>query len=129
MRKRQLLKPFSNFNGSYLRNPSFISVTLVAFLIGYGTHAIIRKPKYFKPLQTQEQKHKSSQVCFPSIHNCLSIVVEAINKAEKSIQLQTYSFTSEDVSKALIQARQRGVNVVFLQVKIRKLTRIPSCKA
>lgn len=39
-------------------------------------------------------------------------VVEQIGKAEKTIQLQAYSFTSAPIAKALLDAHKRGVKVV-----------------
>lgn len=43
--------------------------------------------------------------------NALSIVVDAINDAEHSIDIAAYSFTSRPIAKALLDAHDRGVKI------------------
>jgi phosphatidylserine/phosphatidylglycerophosphate/cardiolipin synthase-like enzyme len=50
-------------------------------------------------------------VCFTPGGNCTADVVEAIGKANESILIQAYSFTSAPIAKALVEAQKRGVRV------------------
>jgi phosphatidylserine/phosphatidylglycerophosphate/cardiolipin synthase-like enzyme len=45
---------------------------------------------------------------------CQDAVVREIQKARREILVQAYSFTSEPISKALIEAKKRGVHVEIL---------------
>lgn len=51
------------------------------------------------------------EVCFTPGGQCTSMIVSAINKADKSIDVQAYGFTSAPIVKALLQAKKRGVTV------------------
>jgi len=42
---------------------------------------------------------------------CTELAVETINRAQRSIYVQAYSFTSAPIAKALLAAKQRGVHV------------------
>ncbi len=54
------------------------------------------------------------QVCFSPEENCTQLVEAAIAKAQKTILVQAYSFTSLPIAKALIAAHQRGIAVRML---------------
>ena len=45
---------------------------------------------------------------------CTEAVVEEINRAERSILMQAYSFTSVPIAKALVEAKDRGVQVTAI---------------
>lgn len=49
--------------------------------------------------------------CFSPGGNCADLVVYWIGRANSSIHIMIYSFTLENVGDALIQAKQRGVDV------------------
>lgn len=51
------------------------------------------------------------QTCFTPGNNCTQLIVDQINAAQKSIEVQSYSFTSRPIALALVQAQKRGVNV------------------
>lgn len=53
----------------------------------------------------------SYDVCFTPGQNCTSMLVDAINKEKSTILVQAYSFTSSPIAKALVAAKQRGVDV------------------
>ena len=53
----------------------------------------------------------SFEVGFSPKGKSLDIILNAINKAEKSILVAAYSFTSKPVSTALLEAHKRGVTV------------------
>ena len=51
------------------------------------------------------------QAGFSPEGSALQLVLNTIDTAQKSIRLMGYSFTSPEVSRSLIQAKQRGVDV------------------
>ena len=52
--------------------------------------------------------------CFSSSDNCRAIIINEIENAEKSIDAAVYSFTNLELSKALIEAHSRGVEIRFI---------------
>ncbi len=54
------------------------------------------------------------QVCFTPGQNCTQMIVDEINRAKQSIEVQSYSFTSKPIALALIQAAKRGVKVQII---------------
>lgn len=50
-------------------------------------------------------------VCFTPGGDCTQNVVDSINNAVNAIWVQAYTFTSHPIQKALVDAKQRGVNV------------------
>lgn len=59
-------------------------------------------------------KDKEWQVCFTPSQSCRSLLLREINKANKSIYVQAYSFTDEAVYDALKAAQDRQVLVNIL---------------
>jgi phosphatidylserine/phosphatidylglycerophosphate/cardiolipin synthase-like enzyme len=53
----------------------------------------------------------STTVCFTPGGNCTDLIVQALAAAKSSVLVQAYSFTSAAISKALLEAHQRGVRV------------------
>jgi phosphatidylserine/phosphatidylglycerophosphate/cardiolipin synthase-like enzyme len=51
---------------------------------------------------------------FAPTDNCTAVIVAEFDKAEKSINMQMYNFTSPDIADALIRAQKRGVDVRLL---------------
>jgi phosphatidylserine/phosphatidylglycerophosphate/cardiolipin synthase-like enzyme len=51
------------------------------------------------------------EYCFSPKGNCANILVKWINQASKSVHVLIYSFTLDKVRDALIQAKNRGVDV------------------
>jgi len=56
----------------------------------------------------------SYQVCFTPGGKCTAQIVSAINGAQQQILVQAYAFTSRAIARALVNAQQRGVQVVLL---------------
>lgn len=54
------------------------------------------------------------KICFTPGNDCTSLIVNTIASAKESIDIQAYSFTSAPIIKALIDAKNRGVNVFIL---------------
>jgi phosphatidylserine/phosphatidylglycerophosphate/cardiolipin synthase-like enzyme len=50
-------------------------------------------------------------VCFTPGGDCTDLAVNTIDKAKNSILVQAYSFTSAPIAKALVNAKNRGVDV------------------
>jgi phospholipase D len=53
-------------------------------------------------------------VCFTPGGNCLQLIRQVINQAQKQIFVQAYAFTAPAIMDALIAAHQRGVEVRIL---------------
>jgi phosphatidylserine/phosphatidylglycerophosphate/cardiolipin synthase-like enzyme len=51
------------------------------------------------------------QVAFPPNEDANKLIVTAIQEARKTIHVQTFSFTSNEIAFALIAAKRRGVDV------------------
>lgn len=51
------------------------------------------------------------ELCFTPQHNCTEMLIQRINAAKTSIDMQGYSFTSYPIAKALVRAHERGVKV------------------
>mmetsp|Transcript_1036 Transcript_1036/g.2576 ORF Transcript_1036/g.2576 Transcript_1036/m.2576 type:complete len:189 (+) Transcript_1036:3076-3642(+) len=54
------------------------------------------------------------QVCFSPQGNCTKLIRETIAKAQKTILVQAYFFTSRPIAEALIKAHYKGVKVHVL---------------
>ncbi len=51
------------------------------------------------------------QVAFPPDENANALIVQALREAKRSVLVQAFSFTSNEIAFALIEARRRGVDV------------------
>ncbi len=80
----------------------------VAFLFGFFVGQYIRK---INVLPIHKKKIK---VCFSPNGGCQDLLIQKIKKSKKNIFVAIYSFTSEPIANALINASQRGVNVCIL---------------
>jgi phosphatidylserine/phosphatidylglycerophosphate/cardiolipin synthase-like enzyme len=54
------------------------------------------------------------EACFTPSQACLPKIIKYINNAKISIAILGYSFTSSPITKALINAKKRGVNVQII---------------
>jgi phosphatidylserine/phosphatidylglycerophosphate/cardiolipin synthase-like enzyme len=87
-------------------------VGALGFAIGYaagsgGGLASIATP----PSAAPAAKEDGIACFFSPKGGCTQAVVAEIDKAQKTIQLQAYSFTSAEIVRALIDAHHRGVQV------------------
>jgi phosphatidylserine/phosphatidylglycerophosphate/cardiolipin synthase-like enzyme len=57
---------------------------------------------------------EDARVCFTPGDECTDMVVDAIDRARRDVQVQAYSFTSPDIAQALARARRRGVEVAVI---------------
>jgi phosphatidylserine/phosphatidylglycerophosphate/cardiolipin synthase-like enzyme len=53
----------------------------------------------------------NTSVCFTPGDNCTDRIVQEIDKAQSVVLVQAFSFTSSPLAKALVRARERGVEV------------------
>lgn len=60
--------------------------------------------------------------------NAEQVVVEAIGAARQSIEVAAYSFTSRPISSALLQAKERGVQVRIVADKSQQTARYTSVR-
>lgn len=58
--------------------------------------------------------HTHYSVCFAPQKNCTGELVQVIDQAQNSIYVQAYSFTSHEISDALVKAYKRGVKVYII---------------
>jgi len=63
------------------------------------------------PLLGQEAVTPDLKVYFSPHGGCTEAVVRAVNEARKQILVEAYSFTSDPIAQALIEAEKRGVDV------------------
>jgi phosphatidylserine/phosphatidylglycerophosphate/cardiolipin synthase-like enzyme len=63
------------------------------------------------PALSRDNQVVVEQVCFTPGQDCEGVVVATIRAAQREILVQAYSFTSPEISKALIDAHRRGVTV------------------
>ncbi|MBY0280530.1 MAG: phospholipase D family protein [Alphaproteobacteria bacterium] len=110
MKRKISFKPFI-----FLKNPLSVSIAIVFFIIGYGVHESLTETS--QPLLVQSQDGILCKTCFTPTHHCLPLILEAIQKAQKTIKMQVYSFTSKEIADALLTAHQRGVKVVIISDK------------
>lgn len=59
-------------------------------------------------------KNASYDVCFAPYDNCTSQIINAISQAKRQILVQAYSFTSVPIAKALVNAKNKGVEVKII---------------
>lgn len=65
-------------------------------------------------------------VCFTPGGACTQQIVDNINNANRSIFVQAYSFTSQPIAKALLDAKLRGVDVRIILDKSQRTQRYSS---
>ncbi len=95
---------------------------LVGIFIGYaGNNQDILGflDTYLKPHDTREVTpvligNSEIGTCFTPPSGCGAVIANQISKAQESIYVQAYGFTSGEIAKALINAHNRGVKVRVL---------------
>lgn len=92
----------------------------LVFVLGslFGVAVVIIGQRFELPTtHTHSRDMESINVFFSPKGGCAKAVVDAIGSAKTSVYFQAYSFTNEDISKALIDAHKRGVDVHGLMDK------------
>lgn len=76
--------------------------------------AIVGCSQVNKPVQQSSSTSGKAcrwSVCFSPDGGCTDAIVDAINPARRTILVQAYSFTSSKIARALLRAKDRGVDV------------------
>ena len=86
---------------------------LVALVIGLaaGYEAFARLHPHW---DAASQSEAEIRACFTPENQCQKFIVEAINAAQQEVLVQSYSFTSYQIARALIDAKLRGLRVSIL---------------
>ena len=63
------------------------------------------------PIILPQEKPIAIEVYFSPHGGCTEAVIKELDKAESSVLVQAYSFTSAPVAKALLDAHKRGIKV------------------
>lgn len=71
-------------------------------------------------------KNTPVSIYFSPKGGCTDAIVEEINRAQKEVLIQAYSFTSVPIAKALLNAHKRGVRVEAILDKSQKSERYTS---
>ena len=95
---------------------------LVGIFIGYAGNnrdVLGFLENYFKPQAIREVTpvligNSEIGTCFTPPSGCGAVIANQISKAQESIHVQAYGFTSGEIAKALINAHHRGVKVKVL---------------
>ncbi|MEL6152661.1 MAG: phospholipase D family protein [Bacteroidota bacterium] len=94
---------------TFKRSPSLLVALLVGSLLGYEVAL------YHNPGQaTYVSDSAAIQVRFSPGGHCTQFIEDVIAKAQKTIFVQAYAFTSAPITDALIAAHHRGVLVRML---------------
>lgn len=102
-----------------VRQVGIASMILIAFVVGMNIGAT-KLDRWIEQninnIQTQAHASHDTliETCFTPQQKCLPRVAHAIEKAQTTIYVRMFAFTSKEVADALIRAHQRGVRVVVL---------------
>jgi phosphatidylserine/phosphatidylglycerophosphate/cardiolipin synthase-like enzyme len=104
--------------------PSVLSVFIAAaLLVSAGLlQGQARQPQFKGPAAIQD----GISVYFSPSGGCTEAIVAEIEKAQKSIKLQAYSFTSAPIAKAIVDANKRGVQVTAILGKSQRTEKYSS---
>lgn len=98
------------------KNPYSYGVTVVSFVIGFGTSEFLKNNGSFTTYHPQGRV--DYQTCFTPAQRCLPLILKEIDKAQKTIKAQAYSFTSKEITQTLIRAPHlKGVKVIVIADK------------
>jgi phosphatidylserine/phosphatidylglycerophosphate/cardiolipin synthase-like enzyme len=78
------------------------------------------------PITLPQETPPTWQVYFSPHGGCTDAIVKELNKAQSTILVQAYSFTSAPVAKALLNAYKRGVKVEVILDKSQKTQKYSS---
>ncbi|MES2607868.1 MAG: phospholipase D family protein [Pseudomonadota bacterium] len=114
------------------RNIKLVPLFIASFLAGLGTQMALHpsaKPSMPPQSFTIQAQDFSCKACFTPSQACLPMIINELDQAKSSIQLQAYSFTSKPIADALIRAKGRGINVIILVDKSQKRERYTQVNA
>lgn len=88
-------------------------LTLLIFISGFGAGYFYYEDQLPAVFSSETEAPKIN-VCFSPEGKCEKLALFAINQAKKEILVQSYSFTSKPIAKALIESSKRGISVRVL---------------
>lgn len=86
---------------------------LFSFFIGCGIGFVLY-PSVYPLWNTSSTERPHVRACFSPQGRCIDHIVSAIIRAESSILVMAYSFTSFPIAQALVNAFERGIDVKIL---------------
>jgi phosphatidylserine/phosphatidylglycerophosphate/cardiolipin synthase-like enzyme len=81
---------------------------------------------FFPLISFNQERSPQWQVYFSPHGGCTDAVIRELNKAESTVLVQAYSFTSAPIAKALLDAHKRGVRVEVILDKSQKTQKYSS---
>ena len=98
----------------------FLPLFAASFLAGLATQIVWHPEATTQSkvsIPTIQANDITYKVCFTPSQACLPMIIEELDHAKSSIQMQAYSLTSKPIADALMRARARGVSVIVLADK------------
>ncbi|QEK38816.1 phospholipase D family nuclease [Candidatus Cytomitobacter primus] len=68
--------------------------------------------------QHQKVPFEHMEVCFTPSQKCTPLIIRNIRKAKNSIYVQAYTWTSKDISQALVEMKKKGVEIKIILDKV-----------
>ena len=102
------------------KNPYLYGVAVVFFIIGFSTSGSFKDDRSFTTYQSDAKV--AYQTCFTPSQRCLPLILKEIDKAQKTIKVQAYFFTSKEIAQALIRAHLKGIKVIVIADKSQRKT-------
>jgi phosphatidylserine/phosphatidylglycerophosphate/cardiolipin synthase-like enzyme len=72
------------------------------------------------PVTLPQENPTTLEVCFSPRGECTSAIIKELERANNSVLVQAYSFTSVPIAEALVNAHKRGVKVEVILDKRQK---------
>ena len=105
------------------RNIKLLPLFMASFLAGLGTQMALHPgAQTVSSGQSSviQARDFSCRACFTPSQACLPMIINELDQAKRTIQMQAYSLTSKPISDALIRAKVRGVSIIVLADKSQK---------
>jgi phosphatidylserine/phosphatidylglycerophosphate/cardiolipin synthase-like enzyme len=107
----------------YFLNITLLLLILESCLIVF----LLQSPSHPPPASVLTTK-PIIRVCFTPGEDCTGEIIQALSKAKSSLYIQAYSFTSTPIAKAVVAAKQRGVEVKMILDKSQLTQRYSSAQ-
>jgi phosphatidylserine/phosphatidylglycerophosphate/cardiolipin synthase-like enzyme len=98
-----------------MKNTVSILFGMLVFISGSAAYSLELEGKF--------ERGATYAVCFTPVENCTQKIEELIRQAKKEILVQGYSFTSEPIAQALVEAKDKGVSVKVILDKSQQTQR------
>ena len=97
-----------SFDEIFMRKFYWVGLPLFLIAVAASADQLNHDPRVLLPATG------TVQVAFPPEEDANNLIVNALRDARKTIRVQAFSFTSNEIAFALIAAKQRGVDVILL---------------